>query len=295
MQEAQLQTIEIQDLEGDIDDDTVMRFIEYTYSGDYSVPDPDVVQLPDDSRELEDAFKSTLSPPTSPVPNDDFGWGISSSSRKSKKDKKKKRTVFAEEGPCVEPEPYGYARPATPEDLMPPEEHLYTQGISVNKPAEPPQNPAPSIRAVGMDRSKMWTNFCAEAKPQHRPVWMPRSNNDEREDYTSIFLCHARLYKFSDRYSCEKLMDLTLHKLRLTLSQYLFHTFRASDIVELVRYTYAHTTDFESKRDKLRALVLDYVVCYFRELLDTTAFLELLQEGGSLPMELMISIAKLVI
>lgn len=46
-------------MDGDIDDDTVMRFIEFAYSGDYSVPEPDVVQLENDSEELQVAFKSS--------------------------------------------------------------------------------------------------------------------------------------------------------------------------------------------------------------------------------------------
>lgn len=77
-----METIEIKDVEGDIDDDTVMRFIEYAYSGDYTVPDLDIVQLPTDSKELQEAFKSK---PSSRWGEDDWAW----SAKKGKKDKRK--------------------------------------------------------------------------------------------------------------------------------------------------------------------------------------------------------------
>jgi len=86
MREKQLETIEIKDIEGDIDDETVMRFIEYAYSGDYTVPDPDIVQLPTDSKELQEAFNSEQ---LGTAEEDD--WALPVTGKKNKKDRKKKR------------------------------------------------------------------------------------------------------------------------------------------------------------------------------------------------------------
>lgn len=47
-------------------------------------------------------------------------------------------------------------------------------------------------------------------------------------------------------------------------------------------------------RDELRALVLEFAVCYFRELVEQTAFLQLLQEGGPLPSDFLTEAARLV-
>lgn len=156
------------------------------------------------------------------------------------------------------------------------------------------QNAGPSLRSVDSDRQKPWDIFCSTARPVWRPPWLPRDNNDEREDYTGIFLCHARLYKFSDRYGCEKLMDLALQKLRLALSKYRVYPQRVSDVVELIRYTYAHTMDYEQRHDRLRALVLSFAVCYFHELVQHAPFLKLLQEGGPLPSDLVTNVADLI-
>ena len=119
-------------------------------------------------------------------------------------------------------------------------------------------------------------------------------DNDERDDYAVVFLCHARLYKFSDRYGCKGLMNLALQKLRLTLSRYIFHKERAASVVELIQYTNAHTLDFDQGHDRLRALVLEYASCYFRELMQEPSFIQLLQEGGPLPSDLMAKLAEMV-
>lgn len=95
-----------------------------------------------------------------------------------------------------------------------------------------------------------------------------------------MFLCHARLYKFADRYGCAQLMSLTLHKLRLTLCKYRLYTSRTGDIINLIRYTYTHTADQTDGHAKLRAVVLDFVVGYCYELAQHLPFIHLLEEGG---------------
>lgn len=45
MREASEKVIKIEAVDDDIDDDTVMRFLENMYTGKYSVPDPVVVQV----------------------------------------------------------------------------------------------------------------------------------------------------------------------------------------------------------------------------------------------------------
>lgn len=82
MREQQLETIHIKDVDGDIDDGTVMRFIEYAYTGDYTTPDPDIVQLPTDPKELQEAFETK----SSLLPEDEW-----TSFKKDKKDRKKSR------------------------------------------------------------------------------------------------------------------------------------------------------------------------------------------------------------
>ena len=55
------------------------------------------------------------------------------------------------------------------------------------------------------------------------------------------------------------LKTLSLHKLHKTLVTFTPYSARLSDVVELVRYTYAHTPDLAHEMDDLRALVMGYL------------------------------------
>ena len=48
MREAEKKVIEIKDIDGDVDDDIILRFLEYIYSGDYIVLEPDVLSSSND-------------------------------------------------------------------------------------------------------------------------------------------------------------------------------------------------------------------------------------------------------
>ncbi|KFY95100.1 hypothetical protein V500_02951 [Pseudogymnoascus sp. VKM F-4518 (FW-2643)] len=88
-----------------------------------------------------------------------------------------------------------------------------------------------------------------------------RQNSTAEEDYTSVFLGHARLYVFADKWGIEALKTLSLHKLHKTLLTFTLYSARLSDVVELVRYTYAHTPDLAHEMDDLRSLVMEYLTC----------------------------------
>ena len=123
---------------------------------------------------------------------------------------------------------------------------------------------------------------------RHHEPWEPRQNKESCEDYTQVFLCHARLYVFSDRYGIEPLLELTQQKLRLTLSTFNLFDERVSDIIELVRYTYEHTMEHEEGIDKLRSLVMDYVTCQMEAIVKDKDFITMLQEPGALAKDLVL-------
>lgn len=66
-----------------------------------------------------------------------------------------------------------------------------------------------------------------------------RENKDSLEDYTPVFLGHARLYIFAEERMIDDLKTLCLHKLHKTLMSFTLCEDRRTDIVELVRYAYA--------------------------------------------------------
>jgi hypothetical protein len=213
----------------DVDEGTFVRFVEYMYTNDYSVPDPVIVQMASDS-----TFE-----------NDQDG--------------------IEETAAVDEPQP--------PMELAPAEDPVISE-------EEYPQREC--------KKDQVWSEFTEKAHVKHHEPWEPRQNTESSEDYTQVFLYHARLYVFSDRYCIEPLQELALQKLLLTLSTFTLFNERVSDIVELVQYTYAHTMEHEEGIDKLRSLVMDYVVCQLEAIAKDKNFITMLQEPGAFAKDLVL-------
>jgi hypothetical protein len=241
----------------DVDEDTFVRFVEYMYTNDYPVPNPVIVQMASDStfENGQDGIEETAAvdePQPTPIHEDDWS---------SKKDKKKKKASMGN--------PWHKEEVSMQEDAIPMDySSEYTQ------------------RECKKDR--LWSEFTKKAHVRHHKPWEPRQNKECCEDYTQVFLCHARLYVVSDRYCIEPLQQLTLQKLRLTLSRFILFNERVSDIIELVQYTYAHTMEHEEGIDKLRSLVMDYVICQMEAIVKDKNFVTMLQEPGALAKDLVL-------
>lgn len=141
-------------------------------------------------------------------------------------------------------------------------------------------------------KKQMFSAFKSKASMTKKKPWEPRSNNDPCEDYTEVFLCQARLYDFSGQFQIESLMHLTLQKLRLTLSMFSLYQERVPDVVELIRYTYAHTMEHKSGSDKLRSLIIEYVSCHIESISNDKGFREIFQEGGAMATDVLDKIMK---
>lgn len=87
----------------------------------------------------------------------------------------------------------------------------------------------------------------------------PRSNQGPLEDYSEVFLSHARVYIFADKYDIESLKQLALQNLHQTLAIYTLYPERCRDIIALIRYSYTHTADRGERIDGLRALLTHYM------------------------------------
>lgn len=106
-------------------------------------------------------------------------------------------------------------------------------------------------------------------------------NRKPEEDYTPVFLGHARLYVFAEKYGISTLRSLTLNRLHRTLVYFTLFKERIGDVVALARYAYDNTPDYESDIiDDLRRLVTQYIVCEFKTFASTEQFCSLLEEGG---------------
>ena len=112
-----------------------------------------------------------------------------------------------------------------------------------------------------------------------------RYNSSVREDYTPIFLGHAHLYVFADKWGVTGLKNLALSKLHQTLLHFTLYDARRPDIVELVRYAYDNTPDRVGAVDELRELLTVYMGCEAESMVRCSEFLSLIGEGGKIPQD----------
>ena len=122
----------------------------------------------------------------------------------------------------------------------------------------------------------------------------PRGNQSAEEDYTPIFLGHARLYVFADKYDIIPLKALVLAKLHDTLCKFSLYEARFGDILELVRYVYENTPS-RTPRDSLRELVTHYVAYEAKKLAASEQGLDLVEENGSFARDLLSMVLEEVI
>ena len=134
-------------------------------------------------------------------------------------------------------------------------------------------------RKVNLRRS-FDIKFTCSTLPRQRIVSSCETipNSHAKQDYTGVFLAHAGLYVFADKYGIEPLESLSLHKLHATLKSFTLYRARIGDILKLVRYAYENGRDYES--NKLRALVSEYVACEIDTIGEAKRFLALMEEGG---------------
>ncbi|OAL20619.1 hypothetical protein AYO22_08628 [Fonsecaea multimorphosa] len=223
----------------DTDEDTFIRVIEFAYTGDYAVAEPDFV--PPQPNDVENPSNHLSHEPSSPPP--------------------------AEPYPVDEPAP---AEPVEDDGWGP------FSGNALSYPKKGRKLEDAWGESRGFKAEQSWDAFKIKAHTVPKVSWEPEVNEDPRQDYTPVFLCHARLYVFSDKYFIEPLEELVLQKLRLTLSSFKLHPQRVGDVVELLNYTYENTPAYDGKIDKLRNLVSDYLVCHIEKIVHNAEFINLL-------------------
>lgn len=94
-------------------------------------------------------------------------------------------------------------------------------------------------------------------------------NQDPREGYKEVFLCHARLHSLAQYYDIGALTQLSLHKLHRTLCNFILHSERVTDVIDLVQFCFE-----DEGLSLLRDLVVAFCVCHFEKLWEHEAFRE---------------------
>lgn len=252
----------------DIDETTFIQFVEYAYTGDYSVPEPGL-----DPDHADDVHGHS---PGSPA-NDEVEHADEGSPMTRYEEWPPKKVV---------------SKPSKMSKSRARRRNQWVQSSDEEIVFPPEPVPEPRFGVDEQRESKWWQEFKSKAQPREIPAWQPRVNERSNEDYRPIFLCHASLYVFSDQYSIETLQELVLQKLRLTLVKFKLFPERTGDVVELLKYTYANTMDHDSGIDKLRGLVTDYVVCKIQAFVTNPNFLEYFKEEGFAAKDLIVKLAQ---
>lgn len=133
--------------------------------------------------------------------------------------------------------------------------------------------------AISFEESKRESSWDRFKKLYPDPDANPYGNSPH-DDYTEVFLSHARLYVFADYHGIAAPQTHSLRKLHRILIGFIPYEKRVGDIVELVRYCYENTVDRGEESDALRSLVNSYTACKVEELWKCQAFRALLETIG---------------
>jgi hypothetical protein len=109
-------------------------------------------------------------------------------------------------------------------------------------------------------------------------------NSSAIQNYTQVFLTHAKLYVLADKYLVENLRALCLHKLHKTLVEFTLYQKRVNDVLALVEYVFSDKTQATSE-EPLRALVLEYIVLQIHNIGGLDQFASLLGQNGAFARE----------
>ncbi|KAL9125882.1 MAG: hypothetical protein Q9217_004981 [Psora testacea] len=240
----------------EVDEQTFVRFTQYAYTGDYVTADPEI--LLDSSAIATTDSAQNEAPPDLNRPDVVAEW------------------VPAEDEPEEPPEIHaafdelGWGSSQISEKDKKEKGHMQLEWAGVKS-----------------KKSKLWTSFRLKEYGIFKPASHVRKNREACEDYTVVFLCHARLYAFADKYDIEHLKRLSLGKLHQTLVTFTPYEERIDDIVELLHYSYSNTPDRPDSKDDLRQLIIHYAACVVEYLSRNAKFQLLLEEHGSLAKDLL--------
>lgn len=98
--------------------------------------------------------------------------------------------------------------------------------------------------------------------PSTSSIPAARANKGPDEDYTQVFLGHARMYVFSEKYDVQPLRELALQKLQHQLAIHTLYIERVGEITALLRYVYANTMapiTTIHEEDGIRAMLAHYI------------------------------------
>jgi hypothetical protein len=137
-------------------------------------------------------------------------------------------------------------------------------------------------RSTRSDLEREFINIKSSVRQENISIPPARSNLNPEEDYSDVFLSHAQLYVFAEKYEIEMLRMLALETLQHLLAIFTLYEDRTEDVITLLRYAYAHTRRSSIVLDDLQAMLKHYVGYQMDVLMTNSKFQTLLLEDGGL-------------
>jgi hypothetical protein len=250
----------------DVDEKTFVRFAQWAYTGEYSSAEPDIV-MP--STQLASQKESS----TSKVSVDNIAKSLVSFNM-VKEDGTKDQCEY-----CKIPMHSNHSRNC---DAC----YKRFSTLYCNNCGRYQHNSCSQCRKVLSKMSKRqsmiqaFNNSTEFASPTL--LHIPRKNRESCEQYSEVFLSHARLYTLADKYDIPDLRKLCLHKLYVNLKEFTIFSSRVGDVVNLASYSFENTIT----GDRLRTLLVDYCACIFEDMLGNEGFKGLIEISADFAFEL---------
>ena len=238
----------------DVDEQTFVRFSEYAYTGDYPVAEPIIVM---DPAMIVDAEEPKSVHPQSEIDIEGFA-----------------EPKLAPEdcpGPIVDDT-----------DVVNMSWNYSNYSRKQGKRVEGWNN----RNDLRSKKEELWRKLESRKYYDSPTRFSPRKNKEACENYSEIFLSHARLYVFAEKWGIDSLIKLCLHKLQHTLVAFDLYDKRVGDIFDLLDYTYTNTGDGKNSTDELRTLVVRYAACKVEILTRNQRFRALLESQSLLSADL---------
>lgn len=246
----------------DVDEKTFLRFAQWAYTREYSPAEPDLI--------IASAQLSSLQQSSAPEPSaDDTAKSLASFDEK--KDKCDGCKIVFQSN---QTKTCGTCRKSF--------STLYCSncGRHQHNNCSPCRNAAQKFSKKQYMIQAFNTNT---GFPSPTILHAPRKNRESCEEYTEVFLSHARLYTLADKYDIPELRKLSLHKIYVSLKEFTLYPNRVGDVVDLASYSFENTIT----GDKLRTLLVDYCACIFEDMLENESFKELLDKSSDFAFELL--------
>lgn len=268
----------------DLEESTFIRFSQFAYTGEYIAADPEI--LLDFTTIACPSTRSKPSPFTKNyllenVSTEEDPFGLNTASTPAEADIREPAFGSAVQSPGRQ----------YPDIWFPPKktkkknkELVEWEPLKRNNNLDEREGGAPQSR-----KERLWKLFVGRTYTVSTLLpFSCRENREPCEDYTDVFLCHARLYVFADKWDIGPLKQLSLYKLHQTLSVFTLYKKRVGDIVTLIRYSYENTPHLSSTEDPLRSLLIHYATCVVEALVQSPEFKALLEEARELASDLMV-------